>query len=167
MALDLTEDEKLALVRLLRKTLDEDRFPFAPRLDPIKAILAKLDPPAPRPEPPPPSNLASRRASAEDGEDDERRDIIAAHGTRQPPHYLAEFARRRFSLHRINDPSAWIAVSFSSSGIKSPASLSVFFAFLDAAAALTVNKTAKCAPGDVFRRRIFLHFCCRPTHALS
>jgi hypothetical protein len=54
MPLDLTEDEKLALVRLRRKTLDEDRFPFAPRLDPIKAILAKLDPPAPRPEPPPP-----------------------------------------------------------------------------------------------------------------
>ncbi|MFZ3237432.1 MAG: hypothetical protein WA417_12385 [Stellaceae bacterium] len=40
MTLDLTEDETRALVRLLRKTLDEDPFPLAPRLDPLKTILA-------------------------------------------------------------------------------------------------------------------------------
>jgi len=38
----------------LRRTLDEARFPYSPRLDPLKAILAKLDPPKPRPEPLPP-----------------------------------------------------------------------------------------------------------------
>lgn len=52
--LTLTDEEHAALVRAVRKILDEDRFPLAPRLDPLKALLAKLDPPAPRPEPLPP-----------------------------------------------------------------------------------------------------------------
>jgi hypothetical protein len=34
-------------IRLLKRTLDEDRDPLAPRLDPRKAILAKLEPPKP------------------------------------------------------------------------------------------------------------------------
>jgi hypothetical protein len=54
---------------LLRKTLDEDRFPFAPRLDPLKAILGKLDPPVPRPEAPPPLKPGIARVSAADGGD--------------------------------------------------------------------------------------------------
>ena len=54
MTLDLTDDEKAALVAHLRHALEYDRFPFAPRLDPLKAVLAKLDPPAPKPEPLPP-----------------------------------------------------------------------------------------------------------------
>jgi hypothetical protein len=44
MQLDLTDEEVLALTRLLRQTLDYARYPLAPRLDPLKAILAKLDP---------------------------------------------------------------------------------------------------------------------------
>ena len=52
--LDLTDDEKRALIALLRQTLDYARFPRAPRLDPLKAILEKLDPPPPQPEPRPP-----------------------------------------------------------------------------------------------------------------
>ena len=51
---ELTADERKALIALLRQTLDYARFPFAPRLDPLKAILAKLDPPPPKPEPRPP-----------------------------------------------------------------------------------------------------------------
>jgi len=35
----------------LRNALEYDPFPYAPRLEPLKAILAKLDPPVPRPEP--------------------------------------------------------------------------------------------------------------------
>jgi len=54
MTLDLTDDEKLALVAHLRHALEYDPFPFAPRLDPRKAILAKLEPPTPRPEQLPP-----------------------------------------------------------------------------------------------------------------
>jgi hypothetical protein len=49
--LELTDEEAAALARHLRDALDYARYPFAPRLDPLKAILDKLDPPAPRPEP--------------------------------------------------------------------------------------------------------------------
>jgi hypothetical protein len=54
MTLDLTDDEKAALVAHLRHALEYDSFPFALRLDPLKAILAKLEPPQPQPEPLPP-----------------------------------------------------------------------------------------------------------------
>jgi hypothetical protein len=54
MTLDLTDEEKLALIRLLRRTIDDERYPLSPRLAPLKAILAKLDPEKPRPELPPP-----------------------------------------------------------------------------------------------------------------
>jgi hypothetical protein len=50
MTLDLTDDETAALAQLLRRTIDEDRYPLSPRLAPLEAILAKLEPPAPRPE---------------------------------------------------------------------------------------------------------------------
>jgi hypothetical protein len=52
--LDLTDEEKRALIALLKRTLEYARFPLAPRLDPLKAILAKLDPQPPQPEPLPP-----------------------------------------------------------------------------------------------------------------
>jgi hypothetical protein len=52
MTPDLTEDDKAALVELLlRETIERDRFPLSPRIKSLKAILDKLDPSAPRPEP--------------------------------------------------------------------------------------------------------------------
>ncbi len=51
MTLDLTDDEKTALVAHLKHALEYDPFPFATRLDPLKAIPRKLEPPAPMPEP--------------------------------------------------------------------------------------------------------------------
>jgi hypothetical protein len=54
MNIDLTDVEAAALTRHLRSVIDYHRFPLSPRLDPLKAILVKLDPPAPRPEPLPP-----------------------------------------------------------------------------------------------------------------
>jgi hypothetical protein len=67
MTLDLTDDEKAALVAHLMhaglslaqastagRRFEYAPFPYAPRLDPLKAILAKLEPPAPRAEPLPP-----------------------------------------------------------------------------------------------------------------
>ncbi|MGC2524128.1 MAG: hypothetical protein WA417_16065 [Stellaceae bacterium] len=54
MTLDLTDDEARALAQLLRRTLDFDPYPLESRLDPIKAILAKLEPPVPKPERLPP-----------------------------------------------------------------------------------------------------------------
>lgn len=44
MTLDLTDEEAAELVRYLRQELDDERFPFAPRLDSLKAILARLEP---------------------------------------------------------------------------------------------------------------------------
>lgn len=49
MILHLTDEEAHALTMHLRQALDNARYPFAPRLDPLKAILAKLDPPEPLP----------------------------------------------------------------------------------------------------------------------
>jgi hypothetical protein len=55
MTIELTDDEeRRALVRLLGRSIDEDRFPLAPRQAPIRAILAKLEPPTPKADPLPP-----------------------------------------------------------------------------------------------------------------
>jgi hypothetical protein len=54
MTLDLTDDKALALAQLLRRTIDDDRYPMSPRLAPLKAILGKLDPPKSRLANPPP-----------------------------------------------------------------------------------------------------------------
>jgi hypothetical protein len=52
--LELTDDENRALVRLLRRSIDDDDFPLAPRHAPIRAILAKLEPSTPKADPLPP-----------------------------------------------------------------------------------------------------------------
>jgi len=43
-------DEHAAVTALVRRMISADKFPFSPR--PLKAALAKLDPP-PKPMPPP------------------------------------------------------------------------------------------------------------------
>jgi hypothetical protein len=54
MMLDLTEEETDALARLLRRTVDGDRYPLSPRIQTLKAILAKIRPePVREPLPPP------------------------------------------------------------------------------------------------------------------
>ena len=45
----MTDDEARALAAHLRHALEYDPFPYAPRLDPLKAILAKLEPSKPIP----------------------------------------------------------------------------------------------------------------------
>jgi hypothetical protein len=53
--LDLTDEEHAAVVAALRKLINDDKFPLAPRLKPLKSALAKLDPkPLRKPLPPPP-----------------------------------------------------------------------------------------------------------------
>ena len=42
MMLDLTEEETDALARLLSRTIDADRYPLSPRIQILKAILAKI-----------------------------------------------------------------------------------------------------------------------------
>jgi hypothetical protein len=41
MHLELTEDERAALLRLLKHALDTDRHPLSPRLYPLQAILPR------------------------------------------------------------------------------------------------------------------------------
>jgi hypothetical protein len=56
--IDLTDDELAAVTAAIRRAIETDRFPRAPRLDPLRAALAKLEPatapkPTPHPAPPP------------------------------------------------------------------------------------------------------------------
>jgi hypothetical protein len=54
MMLDLIDEETEALATLLRRTIDDDRYPLSPRVQILKAILAKVRPePAREPLPPP------------------------------------------------------------------------------------------------------------------
>ena len=68
MMLDLTEEETDALARLLRRTIDADRYPLSPRIQTMKAILSKIRPepvreplPPPKVYAPPRPTLGSRR----------------------------------------------------------------------------------------------------------
>jgi hypothetical protein len=54
MKLDLTDDERAELIRALRQIVEYDRFPLSPRVKALRAVLDKLEPPAPKPEPLPP-----------------------------------------------------------------------------------------------------------------
>jgi hypothetical protein len=47
MVLELSDDEAAAVAQLLRRAISDDPYPLSPRLVPLKAILAKLDPPQP------------------------------------------------------------------------------------------------------------------------
>ena len=57
--LDLTDEEEAALIRLLEQTVGDARFPYVPRLAPLKTILEKLVPLTPRP--PLPASAAPSR----------------------------------------------------------------------------------------------------------
>ena len=50
---DLTDDDRAIMVEPLRETIERDRFPLSPRVQSLKAVLAKLAPAAPAPLPPP------------------------------------------------------------------------------------------------------------------
>jgi hypothetical protein len=49
--LDLTDEEAAALLSLLNRAIDDDRYPLSPRVRTLRRIRAKL--PAAPPEPPP------------------------------------------------------------------------------------------------------------------
>ena len=42
--IDLTDAEYTAITALIRRAVEEDHFPNAPRLDPLRSALARLDP---------------------------------------------------------------------------------------------------------------------------
>ena len=53
MNLELTDEQAEALIRGLRKLIDDDRYLLSPRIVPLKEILAKLRPETERPPLPP------------------------------------------------------------------------------------------------------------------
>jgi hypothetical protein len=63
MHLDLSDEEAAALVELLTRTIDEDRYPLSPRLATLRGILAKLRPEPAREPLPPPKVYAPPRAA--------------------------------------------------------------------------------------------------------
>jgi len=64
MPLDLTDEETAALERLLRETIDGDRYPLSPRVLTLKAILAKIRPETERKPLPPLQHFELPRATA-------------------------------------------------------------------------------------------------------
>jgi hypothetical protein len=64
MTLDLDPEEKLALAAELKRTISEDRYPPSPRVQTLKAILAKLEPPTVAAEPLPTSKPRDRPRAA-------------------------------------------------------------------------------------------------------
>jgi len=60
-----TDNEKVALTALLKRTIDADRYPLSPRIGALRGILAKLEPSKPAPAPLPPlRRYAPPRATA-------------------------------------------------------------------------------------------------------
>jgi hypothetical protein len=62
MNLDLTDDEAAALTQELHEIVENDRYPFSPRIRTLKAILAKLRPEPVRIPLPPPKVYAPPRS---------------------------------------------------------------------------------------------------------
>jgi hypothetical protein len=44
--IDLTDNEHVAVAAAIQRAIERDRFPLAPRLQPLRSALAKLDPAA-------------------------------------------------------------------------------------------------------------------------
>jgi hypothetical protein len=61
--LDLSNEEAAALVAILTRTVDRDRYQFSPRIRTLKAILAKLRPEPVREPLPPPKVYAPPKAT--------------------------------------------------------------------------------------------------------
>ena len=64
MELDLTDDETAALARLLKSTIDADRYPLSPRIQMLKGILGKIRPEPVRDPLPPRRHYEPPRATA-------------------------------------------------------------------------------------------------------
>lgn len=64
MSLDLSDVEMAAVTRLLRDTIDGDRYPLSPRIRTLQGILDKLEPPPVREPLPPLRAYAPPRATA-------------------------------------------------------------------------------------------------------
>jgi hypothetical protein len=63
--IDLPDDELAAVTAAVRGAIEEDKFPHAPRLDPLRAALARLEaalePTHPKAPPPAKADKRARR----------------------------------------------------------------------------------------------------------
>ena len=80
---DLTDDEAQMLIRLVRRAIDDDRYLMAPRLDPLKALFAKLDPPKPAAPLPPPLGRVAGGIDGDDRDSRHARNSNSRHRNRQ------------------------------------------------------------------------------------
>jgi hypothetical protein len=64
MHLDLTDEETAALTQELHDIVENDRYPFSPRIRTLRAILNKLRPEPVREPLPPPKVYAPPRGTA-------------------------------------------------------------------------------------------------------
>jgi hypothetical protein len=62
----LTDDDKAKLVELLRETIATNRCLLSPRIRKLRTILAKLEPPPPRPQPSAEANGAAEFDAGEE-----------------------------------------------------------------------------------------------------
>lgn len=58
-AIDLPDVELAAVKEVVRRTIEDDKFPHASRLDPLRAVLARLEA-ASEPKAPPPAQANKR-----------------------------------------------------------------------------------------------------------
>jgi hypothetical protein len=61
--ISLTDDELAAVTAAIRRAIEDDRYPHAPRLDPLRAALGKFEgapEPTPLPKAPPPAKVDKR-----------------------------------------------------------------------------------------------------------
>jgi hypothetical protein len=61
--INLTDDEFAAVTAAIRRAIEDDRFPHAPRLDPLRAALGKFEAapePTQLPKAPPPAKADKR-----------------------------------------------------------------------------------------------------------
>ena len=61
--INLTDDELAAVTAAIRRAIEDDRFPHAPRLDPLRAALGNFEAapePTSPPEAPPPAKADKR-----------------------------------------------------------------------------------------------------------
>ena len=65
MNLELTDEQKEALIRELSPIIDGDRYPFSPRIRVLKEVLGQLQPEPTRPAPLPRDGNTSRRATGD------------------------------------------------------------------------------------------------------
>jgi hypothetical protein len=62
--LELSDEEAAALIKELADITGNDRYPFSPRIQTLRAILAKLRPEPAREPAPPPKGYAPPRAKS-------------------------------------------------------------------------------------------------------